>query len=682
MLVLYIWIGTLVLGLLAPLPAHAGGGDGILGHLYAGTSDPALVYRYVGGTDWEAISPLPRAEPLDPLRADPSPRQYLDSHNRTPLGRAVLDLIHHEGHLYAGTVSENGTGQVWRHDGGIAWTLVGDDLDDRVSSLETYQGSLYAATGASGELAESACVSRVYRYNPGSSEGPADDWTLQADRTACCGGISEDQVLATVASSCVHDYVEHRGEAYLATDDALMRRRPEEASWQPALTLDDDQVRQLETLDGWLYAGYDSGELRVSDGDDWPGELVFTAPEGIRSLATDQLALYVGTGSGPASRAVAGKVYRLADPHGSPEAISSNLGASIQALHAVGPSGLDLSVLERGDILLVRGPGVIEGVIGFVATWLGGSYWIHGGMYAGEGIVVESSSAVADDFGMVRTTTITETLFWQEENYWAAIRVTQQDARDGATSYAEGQVGDLYNVDYPFWGLPIQQICQLLQPIIGIDPAVCCAHPVTDRETEDDCFYCTHLPWRAYHTQGIDLDSDAAWPARLFAAQAIPGDDLYYDDDVTLVDQKRGMQAVIVSAVGSPADMLVIDAQGRRTGVDPETGEILDEIPEITYGRMDLPLVLDFFLPDQWESDFVAIPNLDETWEIQILGTKRGSYQLGAELVDWQHHHTQTFTRTTEAGQIDTFQLEYPEQPQALIIRASEVYLPLVIRGH
>ncbi len=693
MLTLSLLILQPILSLAAPTPAHAGGGEDVLGHLYAGTSDPAVVYKYVSGTDWEAISPLPpsggdrrggtsapRVEPPSPA---PYQRLYLARHAQTPLGRAVLDLTTYEGHLYAGTISQSGTGQVWRHDGGTAWTLVGDDLDDRVSSLQTYQGELHAATGACGTL--------VYKYAPGTTANPTADWTLQADRTALFGGIDEGHRQAAASVPCVHDAVEHRGDAYLAAHDTILRLSSHEGGWHPLLPFSLGHPRALEILNGLLYIGYHSGDLRVTDSGNGPGELVFAAPAPIRSMTTDQRALYVGTGSVPepgstqsgAGQEAGGRIYRIDDPRGDAELISGDLGASIQALYAVGPSGLDLSKLERGDILLVRGPGVVNGVIGFVATYLGGSYWIHGGMYAGEGHVVESSSAVADDFGMVRTTTITETLFWEEENYWAAVRVTQQDARDPATGYAEGQEGDLYNVDYPFWGLPVKQICQLLGPIIGIDPAVCCAHPVTDRETEDDCFYCTHLPWRAYHTQGINLDSDAAWPARLFAPQAIPGDDLYYDDDVTLVDQKKGMQAVVISLVGSSVDLLVIDPEGRRTGVDPDTGEIVDEIPEITYGRIELPSIplLDVFLPDEWESDFASIPNLDDTWEIRITSTRGGDYMLGAERVDWQHHHTQTLTRTTKAGQVDTFKVEYPENPASLIIRTSEVYLPLVMRG-
>jgi uncharacterized protein YycO len=421
--------------------------------------------------------------------------------------------------------------------------------------------------------------------------------------------------------------------------------------------------------------------LRVTDGATWPGQLVFTTPQPIRALTTDGRAVYVGTGSEPGHDQATGAIYRLADRAAVPEPISGELGASIQALLIVGPSGLDLSKLQRGDILLVRTPGAVKDVIGFLATYLGGTYWVHGGMYAGEATVVESSSEVMEDFGKMRITPITATLFWEEGNYWAAIRVKQSDARDPATSYAESQEGDLYNVDFVFWGLPIKKICNLLGPIIGIDPAICCAHAVTDRHTEDDCFYCTQLPWRAYDAQGINLDSDAAWPARMIAPQAIPGDDMYYDDDVTLVDQRKGMQAVIISAVGSPADMLVVDPEGRRTGVDPETGEILDEIPEITYGRIELPPVLDFFLSDKWESDFVAIPNLEDTWEIRITGNKRGDYTLGAELVDWTHHATQTITRTTEAGQIDAFKVAFPRERGGLIMRASEMYLPVVMRA-
>lgn len=661
-----------VLILVTLTPAHADGGDGVLGHLYAGTGEPAMVYRYVGGTDWQAISPLPRSRRTRPGRPASTPRRDVDSGFRTPLGKAVLDLTHYEGHLYAGTISNAGTGQVWRHDGGTAWTLVGDDLDDRVTFLRTYQGRLYAATGA--------CGRRVYAYTPTSAAQPSTQWELQADHHGLFGGTYGDQLHALAAASCIHTYVERHGEAYLVTDDGMVRRPSEEAGWKPTFVLGNARIQEMEVLGEQLYIGHDNGELRVTDGDAWPGELVFAAPQPIRSLTTDQRALYVGTGDRSAQQVASGSAYRLDDGSHVPKRISGALGASIEVLYTVAPSGLDLSKLERGDILLARGPGRVNGPIGFVATYLGGSYWIHGGMYAGEETIVESSSAVTDDFGMVRITNITETLFWEEDHYWAAIRVTQPDAREGATGYAESQEGDLYNVDYPFWGLPVKQLCLLLGPFIGIDPAVCCSHPVTDRETEDDCFYCTHLPWRAYHTQGVDLDSDAAWPARLFATQAIPGDDLYYDDDVILVDERSGMQAVVISAVGSPADMLVIDPQGRRTGADPDTGEPLDEIPNVTYGGIDLPPVLDFFLPDKWESDFVAIPDLEDTWEIRIIGTKAGDYTLGAELVDWQNHRTQTFTQTTDAGRIDAFKIEYPKEPGGPIISTSDIYLPLVIR--
>lgn len=655
-----------------PVQVHAAGGSDVLGDLYAGTSDPGVVYRYVGGTEWEAISPLPYGELADRAPRTPYRGPCAQPPAQSALGKAVLDLISYEGHLYAGTVSQSGTGQVWRHDGGTAWILVGDDLDDGVFSLQSLQGDLYAATGA--------CGTSVYKYTPGTAVGSAGDWTLQTERAGLCG-IGDGQLRPLAAAPCVHDCVEHRGGVYLAAETGIMRRSLDGARWDPVLTLRGGRVSELETLQGLLYAGYDSGELWATEGVSWPDELVFSAQGGIRAMTTDGRALYVGTGEVPGSHPSEGKIYRLADPAGLPEPISGGLGASIETLLTVAPSGLDLSKLQRGDILLVRGPGAIEGVIGFVATYLGGTYWIHGGMYAGEATVVESSSAVAEDFGKVRITPISETLFWEEGNYWAVIRVKQQSARDPATSYAEAQEGDLYNIDYPFWGLPVKTVCDLLGPIIGIDPAICCVHPVSDRETEDDCFYCTHLPWRAYHTQGINLDSDAAWPARLIAAQSIPGDDMYYDDDITLVDQRKGLHAVVISAVGSPADMLVIDPQGRRTGVDPDTGEILDEIPEITYGRIDLPPVLDFFLPDKWESDFVAIPNLVDTWEIRITGAKRGDYTLGAELVDWQHHFTQTITRTIDKGETSTFRIAFPSAPGGLIIRASEVYLPLVMRA-
>ena len=67
------------------------------GQLYAGTSNPGIVYAY-DGSSWTAIS--------------------------ASLGFAVLDLIEFQGDLYVATMSSrySGDGLVYRYDGGENWT--------------------------------------------------------------------------------------------------------------------------------------------------------------------------------------------------------------------------------------------------------------------------------------------------------------------------------------------------------------------------------------------------------------------------------------------------------------------------------------------------------------------------------------------------------------------------------
>lgn len=91
------------------------------------------VYRYLGGTEWEDLTP-------------------------DGLGDAsvVMDLVVYEGHLYAATQTLHGAfpgvqsqGQVWRHDGATAWTLIENLGDanwhvDTVTDLEVLDGKLHA----------------------------------------------------------------------------------------------------------------------------------------------------------------------------------------------------------------------------------------------------------------------------------------------------------------------------------------------------------------------------------------------------------------------------------------------------------------------------------------------------------------------------------------------------------
>jgi hypothetical protein len=92
---------------LGPVSARAG-------ELYAGTSEPGMVYAY-DGTSWRAVSGV--------------------------LGVAVLDIVAFDGSLYAAAFTGyEGLGQVWRRGRNGTWTVVwtapGSPSEFEVADLE------------------------------------------------------------------------------------------------------------------------------------------------------------------------------------------------------------------------------------------------------------------------------------------------------------------------------------------------------------------------------------------------------------------------------------------------------------------------------------------------------------------------------------------------------------------
>jgi hypothetical protein len=77
--------------------------------------------------------------------------------------------------------------------------------------------------------------------------------------------------------------------------------------------------------------------------------------------------------------------------------------------------------------------------------------------------------------------------------------------------------------------------------------------------------------------------------------------------------------------LNSPADLCVTDPQGRHVGVDPSTGQVINEIPDAVYtGPGSEPQV-------------IAIPDpLDGDYAVLLIGRAAGTYSLTAELVTFQ----------------------------------------------
>jgi uncharacterized protein YycO len=297
------------------------------------------------------------------------------------------------------------------------------------------------------------------------------------------------------------------------------------------------------------------------------------------------------------------------------------------------PNGLNTCDLQAGDILLSQQVGGLYAA----ENLLFNGYWTHAGIYNGCGMITESSGHcdswwqlwTCSDKPGVEVKPIEDSGFWSAPD-WAILR-TKSDGgkRDAAVTYAKAQEGKKYNWIYP------------------------------DKWTTDK-FYCSQLVWRAYQKQGIDLDSNQGalnallkWVGPWGVADAagvlaaVPPDDIYFDGDVTLVKQRPGIGAALRRAVLrilSPAHLYVTDPEGRHTGVDPNTGQVVEEIPGVFYSGPDV------------EPEFLSIQDMAGTWETQVIGAGEGSYTLQLENLDAENHRLTEVIGDAQEGSVTTYE--------------------------
>lgn len=301
-----------------------------------------------------------------------------------------------------------------------------------------------------------------------------------------------------------------------------------------------------------------------------------------------------------------------------------------------GSTGLNTCDLEVGDILLSHDLG---GMYAFENLLFQG-YWTHAGIYNGCGKITESYgtkdcdswwkvwTCLSDEPGVV-TKDIEDSGFWSASD-WAILRAKSNGGkRDAAVTYAKAQEGKKYNWNYP------------------------------DKWTTDK-FYCSQLVWRAYKEQDIDLDSNRGainaltkWVGPWGVADAagviaaVPPDDIYFDDDVTVIKQRPGIAAALrraVLRVLSPAHLYVTDPEGRHTGVDPNTGEVVEEIPGVFYSGTDA------------EPEFLSIEDMTGAWQVQVVGTDEGSYTLQVENVEAENHRLTEVAGEAREGAVTIYE--------------------------
>ncbi len=114
--------------------------------------------------------------------------------------------------------------------------------------------------------------------------------------------------------------------------------------------------------------------------------------------------------------------------------------------------------------------------------------------------------------------------------------------------------------------------------------------------------------------------------------------------------------------LGSPAELLITDGQGRRTGYDPETGEILNEIPGSTYAQAAGVVTRDQVGADVHLPKVLAItaPE-DDVFTLEVIGTGVGGYTLSVDTGGgYGDSEITAIEDTTTPGQVDAYVIDVP----------------------
>jgi hypothetical protein len=161
-------------------------------------------------------------------------------------------------------------------------------------------------------------------------------------------------------------------------------------------------------------------------------------------------------------------------------------------------------------------------------------------------------------------------------------------------------------------------------------------------------YYCSSLVATAYGWGFDDFHRPTG-----FLAHGDPANYFVTPDDV--VEQLPDMQMVRAAtgqpvgfgpdgrgfSLWSPADLLLTDPQGLRTGRDAD-GTVYEEIEGANWRLND-------------DNESVTAPLVTDDWVVTVSGTGEGDYQLVTHAIGVDPGTSSLLARTTRPGQIDTF---------------------------
>jgi len=291
------------------------------------------------------------------------------------------------------------------------------------------------------------------------------------------------------------------------------------------------------------------------------------------------------------------------------------------------PNGLDTSILKKGDLLFRRSTEEVQYILDLGSLYqLHYGYWRHVGFYLGDGLVID---AEAEDGVEIRDI---------GPNYgnvpvWAVGRVFSESQAEIALQYAIDHIGTEYGKENLFHSLLNQQ--------------------ADFRWAKGWGLYCSQLVWLAGMEVGIDLDSD-----KIAFFKAVLPDEVFLDNDVTIIDQNPGNQRRTNIRAECPVDLLLIDPFGRKTGIDPVTGTILEDIPDVLFSGQG----------EEYMPEHFSIEDLDGAWTLEVRGTGNGLFTIVTENIQKNNFLTERVTRTAFPGSLTTYLVKNPKEGVSLTL--------------
>lgn len=219
------------------------------GALFAATSKPGKVYRYLGGSNWEPIS--------------------------GELGSSVDVLTFYNGQLYA-AVSLNdihGPSVIFRYTGGETWSPVSGEVNAKITAIALFRGRLYAAA-----VNPAWNKGQLIRFDEGLS------WSIVADSNALS---AEWQGFQTLYPTSDYLYIGASNSDFIARYDGVGIEQMSSSSGAG--------IRAMEVFQGELYAGAMDGWLYTTpDGVNFTQQHSGIYPSNILSMKTFKDDLFIG----------------------------------------------------------------------------------------------------------------------------------------------------------------------------------------------------------------------------------------------------------------------------------------------------------------------------------------------------------------------------------------------------